>query len=89
MSARLGTLVLLLALVIISSISVVYAKHQGRKLFIELQALGEARDGMDIEWGQLQLEQSTLTTQGQVEQAARKHLGMVNITADKMVIVKP
>lgn len=89
MSARPGILVLLLALVIVSSISVVYAKHQGRKLFVELQALGEARDGMDIEWGQLQLEQSTLTTQGQVEQAARHRLGMVNITADKMVIVKP
>ena len=89
MTVRLGTLVILLALVVISSVSVVYAKHQGRKLFVELQALGEARDGMDIEWGQLQLEQSTLTTQGQVERAARERLGMVSVTTDSMVIVKP
>jgi cell division protein FtsL len=89
MNARPGTVVILLALVIVSSISVVYTKHQGRKLFVELQALGEARDGMDIEWGQLQLEQSTLTTQGQVEQAARERLGMVNVTADRRVLVKP
>ncbi len=89
MNARPGTVVILLALVIVSSIGVVYTKHQGRKLFVELQALGEARDGMDIEWGQLQLEQSTLTTQGQVEQAARERLGMVNVTADRRVLVKP
>ncbi len=89
MTVRLGTLVMLLALVVISSVSVVYAKHQGRKLFVELQALGEARDSMDIEWGQLQLEQSTLTTQGQIEQAARERLGMVSATTDSMVIVKP
>lgn len=89
MTTRLGMLVVLLALVICSSVGVVYAKHQGRKLFVELQALGEARDSMDVEWGQLQLEQSTLTTQGQVEQAARERLGMVNVIADKMVIVKP
>jgi cell division protein FtsL len=83
------TVIVLLLLVIVSSMGVVYAKHQGRKLFIELQALGEARDNMDIEWGQLQLEQSTLTTQGQVERAARERLGMVSLSADNTVIVKP
>jgi cell division protein FtsL len=67
----------------------VYAKHQGRKLFIELQALENTRDAMDVEWGQLQLEQSTLTTQGQVEIAARDRLGMVVLSADNMVMVKP
>jgi cell division protein FtsL len=89
MTVRLGTLGILLLLVIVSSIGVVYSKHQSRKLFIELQALGEARDGMDIEWGQLQLEQSTLTTQGKVERAARERLGMVTLTTDRMVIIKP
>jgi cell division protein FtsL len=82
-------MLILLALVIVSSVAVVYTKHQGRKLFIELQALGKDRDNMDIEWGQLQLEQGTLTTQGQVETAARERLGMVNLSAENMVIVKP
>jgi len=83
-----GLLILVLA-VIASSIGVVYAKHQGRKLFVELQLLGGERDDMDIEWGQLQLEQGTLTTQGQVESAARERLGMVNLSQASTVIVKP
>ena len=88
MTGRPVSLVILLVLVVITSVGVVYAKHQGRKLFVELQALREARASMDIEWGQLQLEQSTLTTQGQVERAARERLGMVNIDTDSMVIVR-
>ncbi|MBT8122359.1 MAG: cell division protein FtsL [Gammaproteobacteria bacterium] len=88
MTGRPVSLAILLALVVITSVSVVFAKHQGRKLFVELQALREARDSMDIEWGQLQLEQSTLTTQGQVERAARERLGMVSIDTDSMVIVR-
>jgi len=80
---------LLLLAVIGSAVGVIYAKHQGRKLFVELQVLGNERDAMDVEWGQLQLEQSTLTTQGQVERAAHERLGMVNLSAANMVIVKP
>lgn len=89
MSGRPGVLIVLLALVVVSSLGVVYSKHQSRKLFVELQALGEARDNMDVEWGQLQLEQSTLTMQGKIESAARERLGMVSLTTDRMVIVRP
>jgi cell division protein FtsL len=84
----LNILVLLLAIVV-TAVGIVYSKHKGRKLFIELQLLGNERDSMDVEWGRLQLEQSTLTTQGQVEQAARDELGMVTLSAGNMVIVKP
>jgi cell division protein FtsL len=89
MSLRPSVLSLLLLVVLVSAICVVFSKHQGRKLFIELQSLENQRDAMDVEWGQLQLEQSTLTTQGQVEVAARDRLGMVVLSADNMVIVKP
>ena len=89
MIARPGLLVVLLVLVIVSAVGVVYTKHQGRTLFVELQSLGEARDSMDIEWGRLQLEQSTRTTQGRVERDARERLGMVSLTPDKMVIIRP
>ena len=83
------SLVAIVLLVVITSVSVVYSKHQARKLFVELQALGNDRDNMDIEWGQLQLEQSTLSTQARVELKARDQLGMVSLSADNMVIVKP
>jgi cell division protein FtsL len=89
MSLRPSVLSLLVLVVVVSAICVVFSKHQGRKLFIELQSLENERDAMDVEWGQLQLEQSTLTTQGQVEVAARDRLGMVVLSADNMVIVKP
>ena len=89
MSARPFHLLLMLLLVVASALAVVYAKHSGRELFIELQALANERDALDVEWGQLQLEQSTLTTQGQVERDARDKLGMVNLAADNMVIVRP
>jgi cell division protein FtsL len=83
-----NVLVVLLA-VVATAVGIVYSKHQGRELFIELEMLGNERDRMDVEWGQLQLEQSTLTTQGKVERAARDQLGMVTLSADNMVIVKP
>ena len=89
MNARPVNLLVMLLVVVVSAVGVVYSKHTGRELFIELQALANERDSMDVEWGQLQLEQSTLTTQGKVERAARNQLGMVNLAADNMVIVKP
>ena len=89
MTMRPFNLIAVLLLVVVTSVSVVYSKHQARKLFVELQALGNDRDNMDIEWGQLQLEQSTLSTQARVELKARDQLGMVSLSADNMVIVKP
>ena len=89
MTSRPVNLAVLLLVVVSTAVAVIYSKHQARKLFVELQALGNERDDMDIEWGQLQLEQSTLTTHGQVERAAREQLGMVSLSAVNMVIVKP
>lgn len=80
---------ILLAAIIATSLAVVYSRHQDRKLFIELQALGYDKDAMDVEYGQLQLEQSTLTTHGKVEQAARTRLGMVNPSPQQVQIIKP
>ena len=89
MTGRIGSAMILLALVVLSALGVVYNKHQGRTLFVELQALREARDSMDVEWGQLQLEQSTHTTHGKVETAARTRLGMEIPAADRVVILRP
>jgi cell division protein FtsL len=88
-SAKPTTVFLLVLVIIVSCIGVVYARHEGRKQFVELQALGYEKDRMDVEWGQLQLEQSTLTTQGQVEHAARSRLDMISPAPDQMVILQP
>jgi cell division protein FtsL len=72
-----------------SSLGVIYAKHEARSRFNELQKLTEERDDLDIEWGQLQLEQSTWATHGRVERVARDDLHMVIPQATDLRIVQP
>jgi len=81
-------LALLSALVLVSALGVVFAKHQNRKLYAELAALQKQRDAMEVEWGRLQLEQSTWATHGRIEKIARQRLNMRNVDYDKVVIVK-
>lgn len=81
--------VILAMLVLASSLGVVYAKHQSRKLFVELDTLKKERDEMNVEWGRLQLEQSTLATHGRIETTAKKRLKMVTPEYDKILIVRP
>ena len=80
---------LLWVAVLASSLGVVYAKHQARNRFNELQKLTQQRDELDIEWGQLQLEQSTWATHGRVERVARDDLRMVIPQANDLRIVQP
>ena len=86
---RLLLLPLLLLATIATGIGAAYAKHQSRKLFIDLQTLEAERDEMNVEWGQLQLEQSTHTTHGKVENAARKRLGMRIPEPQQVMILRP
>jgi cell division protein FtsL len=60
-----------------SALGAIWSKHQARSLFVELQRLEMERDRLDIEWGQLKLEQSAWSTHGRVEQVARANLKMV------------
>ncbi|QKT03052.1 cell division protein FtsL [Ectothiorhodospiraceae bacterium 2226] len=86
MRAYLVPLILLLA-VLASAVGVVVSKHESRKLFVELQGLQGQRDAMQIEWGQLQLEQSTWATHGRVERLAAGELGMALPPTDDVVIL--
>jgi cell division protein FtsL len=75
--------------VLASALGVVYGKQEARNRFNELQKLTTQRDDLDIEWGQLQLEQSTWATHGRVEQVAHDDLGMVTPQATELRIVQP
>jgi cell division protein FtsL len=75
--------------VLLSSLGVIYAKQESRNRFNELQKLTRARDDLDIEWGQLQLEQSTWATHARVEQVARSDLHMTTPQAADLRIVQP
>jgi cell division protein FtsL len=85
---RLAVAVLWVA-VLGSALGVVYAKHEARSRFNELQKLTQQRDDLDIEWGQLQLEQSTWATHGRVERVAREELRMVIPQASDLRVVQP
>ena len=74
MSTRLNLLLLLLA--IVCALSVVTSQHKARKYFVELQNEKDKAQQMDVEWGQLQLEQSTLALPARVEKIASRQLQM-------------
>jgi cell division protein FtsL len=59
-----------------SAAATIHCKHTARGLFVELEALTAERDRLQIEWGQLQLEQSAWSTHGFVERVANTRLKM-------------
>jgi cell division protein FtsL len=61
-----------------SAAAAVYIKHRSREMFVELERLDTRRDNLEIEWGQLQLEQSAWSTHAFVERvaSAKLHMGM-------------
>ena len=73
---RIYWLALLLTMVISSAMAVIYVKHESRILFAELRNTQKLQDQEVIEWGRLQLQNSTLATHSNVESRARKILKM-------------
>lgn len=65
-----------LFVLILLALGVVAAQHNARKLFMALENEKQIERKLDIEWGKLQLEQSTLIMHGRIERLARDHLGM-------------
>jgi cell division protein FtsL len=72
-----------------SAVAVVHLKHVSRGLFSDLQALERERDALNVEWGQLQIEQSTWALQGRIEALARGRLEMEIPSAESIVLVTP
>ena len=78
---------LLLAVLVICALSLVTSRHQGRKLFVELEREQAKARSYEIEYGQLQLEQSTWAMPARVEKIARSSLGMELPNAARVEIV--
>ena len=66
----------LLAILVGCALALVTSQHQARKLYVELQKEQELAKQLDIEWGQLQLEQGTWAMHGRVEKIAVEKLNM-------------
>ncbi len=85
---RLYWLMLLIVLVTGSAMTVIYVKHESRALFSELRKVQKQQDEIVIHWSRLQIQNSTLITQANVESMARKKLGMT-LPEDIQIVTLP
>lgn len=76
------------AVCVVTALAIVYTKHESRRLFVELEALTSERDRLNIEWGQLQIEQSTWATHGRIEQVAADDLSLLRPGAAEIFVVE-
>ncbi len=84
--ARLNILMLLIALV--CALGVVAAQHKSRKLFQEAEREQERMRQLQVEWDQLQLEQSTWAAHARVERIARERLAMRAPAAGRLIAIE-
>ena len=80
-------LIFLLVITTSSATGVIYTAHKNRYLLNELQQLEKQRNELQVEWGQLSLEQSSLVSQGRIENLAIAELGMTIPNTENVVVV--
>jgi cell division protein FtsL len=73
----------------LTAIAVIFCKHTSRLAFIEIQKQEKALDQYEVEWGQMQLELTTLTEQNLVETVAKDQLKLVMPTHERIIYLKP
>lgn len=80
---------LVLAIVcVVSAVALIYTKHDSRKLFVELEQLTAQRDELNIEWGQLQIEQSTWARHARIEKVALDELSLTRPKVTEIVVIE-
>jgi cell division protein FtsL len=71
---------LLIALLVGCALSLVTAQYKERVLFIELERAEAAQKKLDIDWNQLQIDQTTYSKHALIDSAARRDLHMQPVT---------
>ena len=77
----------LLAVLVACALSLVTSRHQARKFFVELEREQTQTRAYDVEYGQLQIEQSTWAMPARVERIAREHLRMELPAAGRVEVI--
>jgi cell division protein FtsL len=80
---------LMIGIAVMCALGVVTAQHEARKLFVELQKEQEVAKQLDVEWDQLQLEQSTWAMHSRIEKIAVDSLKMRVPPPSRIRIVDP
>ena len=78
----------LIAIVLASALGAVASQHKARKLFTEMEREQERMRSLEVEWGQLQLEQSTWASHARIEKVARDRLRMKPPVAGQVLAVE-
>ena len=78
----------LLAALIACALSLVTSRHQSRKLFVDLEREQAQSRAYDVEYGQLQIEQSTWAMPARVEKIAREQLNMQLPAAGRVEVIE-
>lgn len=73
---------------VVSAMALIYTKHESRKLFVELEQLTNERDKLNIEWGQLQIEQSTWANHARIEQVATDDLSLLRPQPTEIYVIE-
>ncbi len=73
---------------VLSALALVYTKHESRTLFIELQGLSQERDDLNIEYGQLQIEQSMWATHSRIEKLASEDLELIRPDSEDIYVIE-
>jgi cell division protein FtsL len=79
----------LLLILIACALALVASRHQGRKLYVELQKEQSVAQQLEVEYGRLQLESSTWATHSRVERIAAGALQMRVPLAAQVRVVPP
>ncbi|HEY8244364.1 MAG: cell division protein FtsL [Vicinamibacteria bacterium] len=79
---------LLLAVLCACALSLVTSTHQWRSLFVELEREQTRSRAYEVEYGQLQLEQSTWSMPARVEKVAREQLHMLAPPTGRVEVVE-
>jgi cell division protein FtsL len=82
-------LFLVVGAVTASALAVIYSKHLTRALYADLQSVERVRDEINVEYGRLLLEQSTLATHSRIDRIARGRLNMAPPSAGQVVVIGP
>jgi cell division protein FtsL len=79
----------LAGVLVLCALMLVTSQHKARKLFVELQRQQEIAKQFEVEYGQLQLEQSTWAMHSRVEKVAANNLQMRVPPATRVHLVPP
>ena len=79
----------LTGILVVCALALVTSQHKARNLFVELQKQQDQARQLEVEYGQLQLEQSTWAMHSRVEKIAANNLQMRIPPATRVHLVPP